>query len=389
MMKQILAITLVTFFFFQCGETDSKKNEPTLTAGVTADEEPGIVTASPATVGIDSSFLDSMTRAIVSNEYPNIHSVLIVKEGKLVYENYFPGLDEILGLSLGRINHGRDSLHDIRSVTKSFTGACIGLAISQGKIKSDEQSVWDFFPEYASLKNRDNAGLTLKHLLTMTAGFEWDESVPYTSPKNSEIAMDQSDDPLKFVLSRKVVSKPGSTFNYSGGATELQAAIIQKATGFNVEEFAKQYLFAPLHIDRYYWIKVDSTNPRKNVPAAASGLRLRSRDLVKFGLLYMNDGKVDDKQILSADWVENSHRTQILYKDSTQGYGYQFWTSINKIGTHTVRSTYALGNGDQRIFFDRTNKLLVVMTAGNYNQWDIKNGSVQLLQRFIYPSFLK
>lgn len=386
-MKLFTTIIFFAFLFVYCAESRSRKDEDKTIEAV--ENEPLITIASPASVGMDSTLLDSMTSAIVNNEFPNIHSVLVFKDSKLVYENYFTGVDEIRGTPIGRVKHGRDSLHDLRSVSKSVTGACIGLAIAQGKIKSEEQSVWDFFPEYASLKNKQNSSLTLKHLLTMTVGLEWNESVPYTDPKNSEIQMDESDDPIRFVLSRKVVDKPGTRFNYSGGATEVLAIIIKKSTGLNVEEFAKQYLFNPLHIEKHYWIKFDSTDPKRNVPAAASGLRLRSRDIAKFGLLYMHDGIVEGKQILPSIWIQNSHKTQIFHTDSSQGYGYHFWTSQNRIKDRTLHIAAAVGNGDQRIFFDKTNNLMVVVTAGNYNQWDIKNGSWQLVERFLYPSFLK
>jgi CubicO group peptidase (beta-lactamase class C family) len=389
-MNKILFVFAFFALIFSCNEPASSEAAGTPANDSTAgSSEPGIVSASPASVGMDSTLLDSMTAAIVRNEYPNIHSVLVAKDGKLVYENYFPGTDEIRGTPLGRINHGKDSLHDLRSISKSVTSACVGIAIAQGKIKSEDQSVWDFFPEYVSLKNKQNEGLSIKHLLTMSSGLDWNENIPYTNPANSEIQMDNSEDPIKYVLSRKIVSAPGSKWNYNGGATEVLATIITKATGMNVEEFARTFLFKPLGIEKYYWVKFDSTVASRNVPAAASGLRLRPRDILKFGLLYMNEGMFNGKQVLPASWVSNSHKAQILRGgDSTQAYGYQFWISENKIGGKQFYIPAANGNGDQRLYFDKTNNLLVAVTAGNYNKWDIKNGSWQLVENFIYPSFI-
>lgn len=353
--------------------------------------EEGIQVTTPEKAGMDSTLLSKMTSAIVSGEYPNVHSVLIAKDGKLVYEKYFPGTDEILGDSIGIVNHHKDTLHDVRSVTKSIVSACVGIALAEGKIKSTEQSIWDFFPEYIELKKGDKANLTIKHLLTMTSGLEWNENIPYTDPANSEIQMDRSPDPIQFVLSRKLIQPPGRDWNYNGGTTQVLAGIIKKATGMEVDEYARKNLFAPLGITSFVWIKFPDSSALKNVPLAAAGLRMRSRDMVKFGLLYMNDGIWNEKQVLRQDWVADSHRPQITREDPAAGkggYGYQFWTFKENTGTKTIDLAAAVGNGDQRILFDRENDLLVVTTAGNYNQWTIKNNTGALLKNFIYPSFL-
>ena len=384
MYKKIPGLFILAIYFLSCNSPapSPKQSTPIL-------NETGIEPASPKSVGMDSLMLNNMTRAIVNTEYPNIHSVLIVKNGKLVYENYFPGEDEIRGTRLGRIQHGIDSLHDLRSVTKSVLSACIGIAIAQGKIKSEDQKIWEFFPEFNEFKTGKKADITLNHLLTMTSGLDWNENIPYTNPANSEIQMDESDDPVKYVLSRKLVTTPGETWNYSGGSTEVLAATIKKATGLDVEQFAKENLFKPLGIEHYYWIKFDSTIASKNIPAAASGLRLRSRDMLKFGLLYMNNGSWNGKQVLPEAWVNNSLKWQVSRGDSTQGYGYKFWIFKEKIGDKQLELVTAVGNGDQRIFIDRQNKLLVIITAGNYNKWDIKKNATALVLNFIYPALLK
>lgn len=352
-------------------------------------KQEGIIISTPAAVGVDSNTLHTMSNAIATGEYPNIHSVLIAKNGRLIYEKYFPGKDEILGNSIGVVNHHMDTLHDIRSVTKSIVSACIGIAISKGFIKSVDESIWNYFPRYASLNTGNKATLTIRHLLTMTSGLEWNESIPYTDPANSEIQMDKSEDPIAFVLSRKLNSRPGKTWNYNGGTTQLLAAIIRKATGLEVDAFARNHLFEPLGIVNVHWLGFRDSTSSNNVPLAASGLRMRSRDMLKFGLLYMNKGIWNQQRIFPENWVTESHKWQVARDDpfaGKGGYGYQFWTWQQKYDTRSINLAVAVGNGDQRIFCDHENELLVVTTAGNYNNWTIKKNPGALLNDFIYPA---
>jgi CubicO group peptidase (beta-lactamase class C family) len=156
-----------------------------------------------------------------------------------------------------------------------------------------------------------------------------------------------------------------------------------------VDSFANKHLFEPLGIERFEWTKFPTQSSRKDIPAAASGLRLTSRDLLKFGSLYMNNGKWKGQQILPESWVIKSHKSYISRNNLNQGYGYQFWIEKEDVKTTPTTRAVAVGNGGQRIFFDHQNKLLVVTTAGLYNQWDVKNNTDALLLNFIYPAFIK
>jgi CubicO group peptidase (beta-lactamase class C family) len=348
----------------------------------------GIEVATLSEVGMDSSIVNELTNQIIAGYYPNIHSLLIYKDNKLAYENYFKGKDQYLGKDLGVIEHSINDLHSMRSISKSVVSACIGIAIAQGKIKSVEQKVFDFLKEYAAYDTGMIKGLSIKHLLTMTAGLKWDEEVPYDNAENSEIKMSRSADPIEFIVSRPMMVLPGKEWQYNGGTTQLLSIILERATGKKVDEFAKEYLFSPLGITTFEWIKMAGSN----IPAAASGLRLRSRDLLKFGILYHNKGKWNGKQIIPRDWIEQSFHTMIPRPASTTrpkpagGYGYQFWTLNDTIQTHPVYIAAAVGNGDQRIYFDEKNNFLVVTTAGNYNIFTIQNNSYAILKR-IYDSF--
>jgi len=372
--KSLLFYLLILFFFSSCDQQEKKQS---------AVNDEGIAVASMADVGIDSSIVNKIDTAITNGTYPNIHSLLITRNNKLVYEKYWPGKDERWGDNFDLINHGKDSLHDIRSISKSVVSACVGIAIKQGKIKSVDQKVLDFFPEYTKLDTGIKSLLTIKHLLTMTPGFVWNEGIPYSNLENSERRMDRSANQIEFVLSQPMEFAPGQVWNYNGGCTQLLAAIIEKTTGKKVEQFAKEYLFQPLNITNFKWEKNDGTD----MVAAASGLRMRSRDLLKFGLMYDRKGVWQGKEIIDPKWVEESFKPN-LQQPWGGSYGYQFWLWQDTIKNKIVPFVYCDGKGDQKIIFDKTNDLLIVATAGNYNTLDDKNSVYALLKEYVYPALI-
>lgn len=367
----------VCICLFACSDTKNL-------SGLSADDH--IQMAPLEDAGIDASLISRMDSQVVNGTYPNIHSILIARKNKVVFEKYYPGKDQNWGKDLGFIAHHRDSLHDIRSISKSIVSACIGIAMARGKIRSVDQKVFDFFPEYKYLDTGMNSQLTLKHLLTMSTGQVWNEDVPYTDPTNSEIRMIRSANPIEFVLSQPLEMAPGLKWKYNGGSTQLLASIIERTTGKKIDAFANEYLFKPLGIKQYEWNRYPGTD----LPAAASGLRLTSRDLLKFGLLYLDGGKYNGKQILSQEWVTESFRYHINRPGRPgslrNGYGYQFFLLSRPVGNRIAGLALAVGNGEQRIFIDNANDLVVVVTAGNYNLWDIKNNTDGLVFTFIYPA---
>lgn len=332
--------------------------------------------------GVDVSIVSRLEGQVTNGVYPNIHSLLIARHGKLVYEHYWTGKDETLGDDLGVIAHGIDSLHDLRSVTKSIVGACIGIAIGQGKIKGIDVPVFSFFPEYAKWDTGMKAGLTIRHLLTMSSGLDWDEARPYNDPLNSEIAMDKSDDPIGYVLSRPMVQAPGTYWRYNGGSTEVLAAIIKKVSGESIDRYAQDHLFLPLGVHQLLWMDM----PKTHTPSAAAGLRLRSRDMLKFGLLYEHEGVWASRQVVPQAWVDSSLVPHIERPVTGHGgYGYQFWTFPYSFANGTIEVPTAVGNGDQRIFIDRLHDLVVVVTSGKYNNWTEKMDA-NALMKVIYTA---
>src|ERR1700733_11192972 len=191
--------------------------------------------------GMDTGKIVALTKLILNNTYPNIHSMLILRHGKLIYENYFAGEDEVVGKGYaGYVNHTIDDLHDCRSVSKSFTSACIGTAVKQGFIKSIDEPIFSYFKEYAKYFDASKRKITIRHLLTMTSGLKWDEKITYRDHKKTEIQMDGSDDPISFILSRKLTSTPGTVWNYSAASAQLLGEIIKKVTGERLDIYAEK-----------------------------------------------------------------------------------------------------------------------------------------------------
>ncbi len=207
--------------------------------------EEGIPVSSMKNESMDPVMIQNLAYAINKGVYPNIHSLLIARNGKLVYENYFDGF-ELIESDPPLKHFTKDNMHDLRSITKSITSACIGIAIAQGKIKNVDQKVFDFFPEYSKQDTGLKSAITIKNLLTMSSGLLWNEEVPYTSNENTEIQMDDSGDPLTFILERPMQDTAGKVWNYSGGATQLLGCIIEKATGRKLDEFEDSYMISNL-----------------------------------------------------------------------------------------------------------------------------------------------
>ncbi len=196
--------------------------------------------------------------------------------------------------------------------------------------------------------------------------------------------MISSGNPVKFVLEQPMESPPGKEWKYNGGATQLLAAILEKTTGYRVDSFANKYLFQPLGIRRFEWAQYPGTN----APAAASGLRLSSRDLMTFGLLYLNDGVWEGRQIIPARWVEASTYPHFKQGPQNPGYGYQFWMFDEELEQQPINLVACVGNGDQRILIDKARKIVIVATAGNYNLWEIENNVASLSRNYIYPAIM-
>jgi CubicO group peptidase (beta-lactamase class C family) len=317
--------------------------------------------AAPEIVGLASATLCPMLQWLNVAKESNVHAMLVVRHGKLVFEHYLSGSDEAWGRPLGTIAFGPAVRHDERSVTKSVVALLLGIAIDRGLIKSIDEPVLSFFPEYADLRTPEKDRITLRHLVTMSAGLEWHElDIPYTSAANSEIRMETAPDPYRFALEQPVVAPPGDVWEYNSGATELVGAVLKKAAGKQIDDFARELLFGPLGITDVEWPR----NVHGDVIAAGS-LRLRPRDLAKIGQLVLQRGDWKGTQVISASWIDAATTPQINGL-GTDFYGYFFWIGRSLVDRREIRWSAAVGLGGQRIFIVPELDLVVVMNAGLY-----------------------
>jgi len=349
----------------------------------------GWKTASAESLGVDQARLALLTRSVRAWPELGVHAILVERAGYLIYEEYFDGFDQKWGSPAGRISMSRETRHDLRSVTKSVVSALAGIALGAGALPSLDQPVIEWFPEYQDLNTAERRRVTLAHVLGMTSGIEWNEEIPYNDPRNDEIRMTRDPDPLRFALSRPFANPPGAEFNYNGGLTQVMAAVIERAGRTSLEDYARTRLFEPLGITDVEWM-----GDLAGMPAAASGLRLRARDLAKFGSLYLHDGRWNGRQIIPADWVQRSTRRHFRFRPRTGadaggefGYGYFWWYNCYPTAAGLIEARAAVGNGQQRIFVLPGLDLVVTIFAGRYNDFTI--GSTlggRILREHVIPA---
>jgi CubicO group peptidase (beta-lactamase class C family) len=334
-------------------------------------------TADVRNVGLDNEQIESLLGQIKNGSYKDIHSVLIVKNGKLAVEAYFPGQEED-----GRQQeYGRDTLHGIHSATKSVNSILIGIAIAQHRISDVDAKVSNLLPEYSDLfTNREKDEIRLKHLLSMTAGLSWSEwGVSYADARNDHVGMNRSADPVRYVLGKPLVSAPGSKFNYSSGISIVLGEMVYKSSGLRPDKFAEEHLFKPLGISNYQWLKYPN-----GMVQSGGGLYMRPRDMAKIGYLFLNGGRWQGKQIVSEEWIRESTTQQA----PDAQYGYQWWLGRLRAGDQAVLTVGAQGRGGQFILILPELQMVAVFTS-----WNEGNGlteqPIDMLQRFVIPAALQ
>ncbi len=272
---------------------------------------------SPEEAGFDSEIIEKLEKAALGAQFKNLHSVVIVRGGKLIAEHYYAGRDERRGRRQGVVKFSPDRLHDLRSVSKSIVALLYGIALEEGKVPDVDQPLISQFPEYADLaRDPERQRMLVSHALTMQLGTQWNENLPYTDPRNSETAMDRANDRYRFILEQPFVTQPGERWNYNGGCTALLAHMIAKGAGMSIFNYACEKLFDPLGIKTVEWIKDPD-----GIEFAASGLRIRPRDLGKIGQLILNKGCWSDRQLVPASWLHETFTPRThAFKDIKYGY---------------------------------------------------------------------
>jgi CubicO group peptidase (beta-lactamase class C family) len=330
-------------------------------SGVAAAAPDGWASRSPEDAGLDPVPLRELTERIRSSAQANIHSVLVVRYGRLAYEQYFVGNDEAWGEALGRVSFNPDTMHDLRSVTKSVVSLLVGIALDHKLIGSIEDPVFAYFPDCVDLRTPAKDQVLLKHLLTMSSGLEWDQYRPVTDPMNSEIRMIRAPDPYRFALDRSVAAPPGKIWVYSSGATELLGKVVSRVAGEPLDDFARKHLLEPLNIADFAWMRL----PKNSAPCASSGLRLRSRDLAKLGHLVLRRGEWNGQRIISARWIDQCLTPQIGGPE-IYFYGFQWMLGRSLVRQREISWAVATGLGGQRLFVIPALDLIVAITAGLY-----------------------
>ncbi|HTG55020.1 MAG TPA: serine hydrolase [Niabella sp.] len=326
----------------------------------------GLATGNLENTGLDRTLLTEMIKKIIDGTYPNVHSVLIIKDGKLVFEEYFYEYD-------------RNKLHELRSATKSFVSALTGIAIEKGFIKSKNEEVLSYFPEYSIKNNSDQKKkITIEHLLANQSGLDCD--ITDQKSEGNETVMSNSEDWVKFTLDLPMIDSAGGKGRYCSGNPVTLGRIIEKATGKPLPEFARLTLFNDLGITKFKW----SFKPDKSSSETFCQVYLNSRDMAKFGLLYLNKGKLNGNQIIPSDWVQQS-----LTKHSVvQGvdYGYLWWIKYLDVDGVRYYGKAAQGNGGQKIYVWEQQNMVTVITGGNFNS---QSPSDEIIRKYILPSFKK
>jgi len=312
------------------------------------------IQASPYQSSMDSLFIYSIIPEIIRGDYGRINSFLLLKDGKLICEEYFYG-------------YTHTDLHQIESSTKSITSLLIGIAMDLGFITSLDEPLYQIFPAYKHLETGQYSYISIYHLLTMTSGYDTENDAVF-----------HAENRIDYAIKREMAHHPGDTFGYDGGNTEILGAVIKAKTGMYADEFAEKYLLTPLNIKSYNWdiLKQDG------FPCMGGSLKLRPRDMAKIGLMVLNKGKFDNQQIVSQYWIKES--TSVKTKTHIKGdsYGYHWWNIEFKSNGITYETIWANGLGSQFVYIIPEINAVIVTTGFNYenDSWSITGG----ISKYIY-----
>ncbi|MFS4471024.1 serine hydrolase domain-containing protein [Chryseobacterium sp. T20] len=317
---------------------------------------------------INTERIRTLNKKIAENRFKNITGIVIIKEGKLLLEEYFN-------------ESGRDSLQDTRSVGKSFSSALTGIAIKEGYLKNENQKLSEFydlkfFKNYSAQK--DN--VTIKSLLTMSSGFDGNDE-DYESPGNEE-NMYPTENWVKFTLDLPMTANPiGKNWNYFTAGVVLSGDILDKSVPQGLKNYADQKLFQPLGITNYKW----QFTPQQK-PSLAGGLRMKALDFAKFGQLYQNNGIWNGKTILSKEWIQKSFTNYFTENPDFEGYGYLFWRKVYTVGNKSYEAFQSSGNGGNKIIIFTEIPVVIVITAQAYNKPYAHQQSEKIVQDYLLPA---
>ncbi len=296
-----------------------------------AEGETTLPRSTPEEQGVDSAFIEKLFRTLYNNNSCHMHKIMVVRNGYVIGECAFKPFD-------------MDYWHVTHSMCKSVTGMAIGLLVYEGKIKLDDK-IEDIFGKKGPLQIFFSKGLTVRHLLTMSSGVEFNES-------GSVLVNDWR----KQFLESQTKFTPGTAFEYNSMNSYMLSAIVTEVTGESMFDYLKPRIFEPLGIKRVYWESCP-----QNINKGGWGMYLRAEDMAKLGQLYLNKGMYDGKQILPEEWVEEATQVHMATGEVTApGYGFQLWTSSSRLGAYTFN-----GMLGQNVYIFPDVNMMVVTNAGN------------------------
>ncbi len=323
----------------------------------------------------DRAKIKALNRKIVEGRFNDINGIVVIKDGKLLIEEYFN-------------NATRDSLHNAMSVGKSFASTILGIAIEDGFIKNEDALLKDFY-DLTSYKNYSpkKDSVTLKSLLTMSSGFLGNDN-DYESP-GTEDKMQAADNWVKFTLDLpmhedKVI---GKDYSYFTAGSNLVGDIIEKSVPEGLEKYADKKLFASLDIPNYKWFYTP-----QNIAYTGGGIQLRAIDFAKYGQLYKNNGLWNGKQILTKAWIEKSLARQVSQDyGGIEGfhYGYLFWNRIYNLNGKNYEVSFSAGNGGNKIFIFKDIPFVVVITTSAYGMPNAHANVDKMMTNYILPAILE
>lgn len=338
----------------------------------------GWTTASVESAKITSARLREMEHAIEADEFKRITSVLIARQGKLIYEAYFGGSD-------------LTTLRNTRSATKTVTSMLLGIAIDRGLLAGVNVPVLPFFPDRHPVENPDSRKdkMTVEDLLTMSSLLECDDQNTFS--RGNEERMYLIEDYAKFTLDLPIrgfpawATKPEDSpykrsFSYCTAGVVVLGEVLKQATKTPVPEFAIKNLFAPLQISQAEWQFTPTGSAM-----TGGGLGLQSRDYLKLGQLYANGGIWNGKRVVSESWVRQSIQPHVQVDDQTE-FGYLWWLKAFTSGDKTFPAYLMQGNGGNKVVVFPESALVVVITSENYNVPGAHALTDRILSEFVLAS---
>lgn len=359
-MRRPAAVLALALGLAACGEAPTGVSGP-------LDLSAEWLTTSPGAVGLDQGRVEGAIAH--ARGLPNLTSLLVVRRGRLAVEEYFNG-------------HRAEQLADVRSVTKSLVATLTGIAVAEGLLPGINERIGGFLSaDYGDAMSPTERAITVYDLLTMTGGWDWDEST--TAGYN---AWATAPDPVRALLARPLIHRPGTRFTYNSAAVHLLGVVLERATGRTVPQLAADYLFGPLGVQGVQWERLADGSVN-----GGSGVDLRPRDLAKLGALWLQDGDPGDGRILPSGWVRAGTSSRFALWEggaplSQQGYGYLWWIDRTAARTHF----FAWGFGGQFVWVAPELDMVVVVTsnwrAAAVPPSRLSNNGLELIVQHVLPA---